>query len=321
MIISKTPVRVPMVGGGTDIIKYCEKYGGATISAAINKYIYIAVVTNFEQKISLNYLGQIENVFKIKDIKNNLISEAIKLVGLEKEFLQIYAISEIPHGTGLGSSGAFTVGLLNTLHFYKGEKLPPQTLAEEAAYLEINKLGALIGKQDQTICAVGGLKFIEYKKGLPKVKDIKIDQDLLKQLESNLLLVSTGLNRDANKSMISIDKNMSSAIPILHLIKENAYELKELLEKGQIEFTGYKMQTKQVYKELLSDSFVHPKTVAMLKKANSYGVFGKITGAGVGGFMHVYCPPEKQKQFREAFKNHEIMDFKFDFTGTTASEI
>jgi D-glycero-alpha-D-manno-heptose-7-phosphate kinase len=316
MIISITPLRIPMAGGGTDLPPYCEKYGGATLSATINKYIYILVNRHHENSTLLSYAGNVENVFAVDNLKHLLVRETLKHLGLDRERLEIHSISDLPFGTGLGSSGAFTVGLLNALHTYKGERLSQRKLAEEAADIEINKLGGFMGKQDQTVCAVGGINFIQYGKTWPKIKSIKLRKSVLKRLQNRLIMFDTGARRCAAGSLEDMTKMMDERKYVLDDMKNNATEALNCLEKGLILALGKRIYYEQQCKERLSKTFINRDIRKIMKIAKDYGAYGKNTGAGIGGFIVMCCPRKKRPILKNRLSHLKEVIFKIEFKGT-----
>jgi D-glycero-alpha-D-manno-heptose-7-phosphate kinase len=197
MIITRTPFRITLGGGGTDLPSYYRKYGGFLISAAVNKHMYITVNKRFEESIRVSY-SKTETVKKILEIEHPIVREALDLLGI-KPGIEITSIADLPAGSGLGSSGSFTIGLLNALHAYKREYLTPRELAEEAFYIEAEILGEPVGKQDQYIAAYGGIISIDIdKNGKVTVETQVLSDDTMDQFESNTLFFYTGLQRNAS---------------------------------------------------------------------------------------------------------------------------
>jgi D-glycero-alpha-D-manno-heptose-7-phosphate kinase len=237
MIITRSPLRITLGGGGTDIPSYFRKHEGFLISAAINKYVYVNVTRPFTKGIYLKY-SKLEKVDKISDIKHPIIRETLKMLKYKKPQIEITTLADIPAGTGLGSSGSFTTALLKALYSFSKLHLNQEKLAELACEIEIDRLGEPIGKQDQYISAVGGLNtFTFHKNNEVTIKPIDIKYETIFDLEDNLLLFFTGISRSASKVLKEQDdkskKNDLSIIKNLNHIKDLAYRSRAALERGK----------------------------------------------------------------------------------------
>jgi len=234
MIISCAPARITLGGGGTDLPSYYTKYGGFLISAAIDKYLFISVNKRFQGNIRLGY-SQTELVNDVSQIKHPILREALKLVGIDKG-IEVFSMADIPASGGLGSSGSFTVALLNALHTYKRELYTQRQLAEEACHIEIDLLKESVGKQDQYIAAFGGVTCFTFEKdGQVIVEPLNISDELLYQLEHNLVFFYTGIERSASAVLSEQNQktkdNDNTVVNSLHQIKEIGLESRRLLEK------------------------------------------------------------------------------------------
>src|ERR1700710_2653766 len=239
MIITRSPLRVSLGGGGTDLPSYYREYGGFLVAAAIDKYVYITKHRTFQQEIIVKY-SKLERVQSVDQIEHPIIREALKLVGITDPHLELTSMADIPGGTGLGSSGSFTTALLKALHTSKKSLISPAELAEQACSIEIDKLGEPIGKQDQYIAAVGGITaFTFHKDGRVEYRPCKISEETLFNLEDNLLLFFTGYSRSA--SVILKDQNDKSKqndaamLDNLHFTKELGYQSLTALEAANLE--------------------------------------------------------------------------------------
>src|SRR4051794_40166420 len=238
MIIVRSPLRITLGGGGTDLPSYYREQGGFLIAAAIDKYVYITVHQTFIDDLIVKY-SELERVGSVDELKHPIVREAFKLVGLDVHSLEITSMADIPAGTGLGSSGSFTTALLKALHTFKKNLVHPQDLAEQACQIEIDRLGEPIGKQDQYIAAYGGLTCFQF---LPNDKveawPLKIDTETLYNLEDNLLLFFTGYSRSASSILKEQDDKSKerdqSMVDNLHFVKELGYQSKEALESGDL---------------------------------------------------------------------------------------
>ncbi len=321
MIVTRTPVRIPLGGGGTDLPSYYTQYGGFLMSAAIDKYIYITVNKRFEKSIRVSY-SSTEIADTPEEIKHNIVREALKLLKIDSG-IEITSIADVPSKTGLGSSSSFTVGLLNALHTYKREKVSAKDLAEEACFLEIQLLGEPIGKQDQYLAAYGGVQCLDIDRlGHVNVMPLILSDDTIDQLESNTLLFYTGIKRNASEVLSSQSKQASldneKVIESMHKIRQIGYEIKKSFEDENLarfgELLNLHWQTKKGISEKVSQSQID----SWYQKARDNGALGgKVMGAGGGGFFMFYCDNGKNG-FRKAMEKEGLkeMRFKIDFEGS-----
>lgn len=321
MIIARSPLRISLGGGGTDLPSYYSKHEGFLIAAAIDKYVYIALHQTFIDELIVKY-SKMERVTKMNDIAHPIVREALSAVDVNELNLEISSMADIPAGTGLGSSGSFTTALLKALHSYKKNLVHPQELAEQACQIEIDRLGEPIGKQDQYIAAYGGITCFEFKKdGHVKAYPLKIQKEILYDLEDNLLLFFTGYSRKASsilkdqddKSKVNDDKMIEN----LHYIKEFGRRSKECLESGDLGQFGKIMNEHWEYKKKRSGSISNPKIDEWYQLALCNGAIGgKLIGAGGGGFLMFYT--ENNAKLRHVLKKAGLKEvrFRFDFEGT-----
>ncbi len=321
MIVTRTPVRIPLGGGGTDLPSYYTQYGGFLISAAIDKYIYITVNKRFEKSIRVSY-SLTEIADSVEEIKHPIVREALKHLKIDSG-IEITSIADVPSNTGLGSSSSFTVGLLNALHTYKNERVNAKDLAEEACYIEIECLKEPIGKQDQYAAAFGGIVCLEIDRlGGVKTSQLKLSEDALDQMESNTLLFYTGIKRSASEVLGSQNKNASlnqeKVIQGMHQIKKIGLEIKEAFEKEDLEKFGKLLDQHWQIKKTLSDKMTQDRIDQWYEIAKKNGTLGgKLMGAGGGGFFMFYCNNGKNG-FRKIMEQEELkeMRFRLDFEGS-----
>lgn len=321
MIVTRTPVRIPLGGGGTDLPSYYTQYGGFLTSAAIDKYIYVTVNKRFEPSYRISY-SQTEICDSANEIKHPIVREALKLLKIERG-IEITSIADVPSNTGLGTSSAFTVGLLNALHTYKREKLSAKELAEEACYIEIQLLGEMIGKQDQYAAAYGGIISMEIDRlGNVEVKPVHLSEDTLDQLESNTLLFYTGIKRNASEVLApqsqgaSLDKE--KVIESMHKIKEIGHQIKQAFEEENLARFGELLDLHWQTKKQLSSKITQSRIDEWYKTAKEEGALGgKVMGAGGGGFFMFYCNNHKNG-FRKLMGRQGLMEMRFrvDFEGS-----
>ncbi|MCI8666601.1 MAG: GHMP kinase [Dorea sp.] len=312
MIITKTPFRVSFCGGGSDIADFYKNYGGCVLSTTINRYMYLTIHPYFDETQTVLKYSQNEIVNNIHDIDHSIfhcILNEQKVSGVE-----ISSTADVPSGTGLGSSSSFTVGLLHTLACYKGEYVSKSSLAKEACAVEIEKLGAPIGKQDQYAAAFGGLNFISFHKDdTVSVEPIVTKGSTLKKLQKNLVMFYTGLVHNANHILSVQKKNISQTDKTKNLIQMCglAKDMKISLENNNIEDFGAILHESWMKKKELANSISNPKIDEMYRKAIENGAIGgKLLGAGGGGFFLFYCPEEKQILLREKLR---LKPFPFEF--------
>lgn len=321
MIITSSPLRISLGGGGTDLQSYYKNHSGFLIAAAIDKYVYITLHRTFDQIVILKY-SKMERIKTIKDIEHPIMREALRLSGIKDPHLEITSMADIPAGTGLGSSGSFTTALLKALHTFQNNLIHPKELAEQACHIEIDILKEPIGKQDQYIAAYGGITYFRF---LPNHEveawPLNIESETLYNLEDNLLLFFTGYSRSASEVLkeqtIKSQENDREMISNLHFIKDLGLENKEALESGDLRKFAELMNVHWDYKKKRSKQMSNEKIDSWYKLARENGALGgKLVGAGAGGFLMFYT--EDRVCLRKAMHGAglEEMRFRFDFEGT-----
>lgn len=320
MIISKTPLRISFVGGGSDLPSYYLNRGGAVVSTTINKYIYVTVNKKFDNQIRASY--SITEFAKHPDkIRNELIRESLKLTGIYSG-IEITSIADIPSKTGLGSSSSYTVGLLNALNAYRGVYTSPKELADSACEVEINLCGHPIGKQDQYAAAYGGLNLIEFNTdGTINVSPIIIKPSSLHRLENNLLLMYTGLTRSTSTILKEQNKNNKTNQKSVSSLKEMvnlARELRTALSRHNLKKFGEILDANWELKKKLSSRISNPKIDRWYQTAKKNGAIGgKLLGAGGGGFLLFYAPVNKHNKIIKSLPKLQPIEFEFDSTGSS----
>lgn len=320
MIISRAPVRISLGGGGTDLESYYSRRGGFLIAAAIDKYVFISANKRFYNSIRLSY-SQTEIVKSVEDVKHRIFRECLKHLGVNNG-IELVSIADVPANSGLGSSSSFTVSVLNSLHAYKRDFVSQKQLADEACHIEIDILGEPIGKQDQYISSFGGITALTFERnGNVIVEPIKIAEESLNDLERNILLFSTGIERSA--SDILSEQNQKSKdgnndiIETLDQIKSIGLETKRAFESDDLDKFGKLLDDHWQIKKNLSNKITNNFIDDCYKLAMSNGASGgKIMGAGGGGFFMFYCN-ENQKKLISAMREKGLkpMRFRFDFEG------
>jgi D-glycero-alpha-D-manno-heptose-7-phosphate kinase len=321
MIIVRSPLRVTLGGGGTDLPSYYGKFGGFLIAAAIDRYVYITLHHTFQPGYIIKY-SRMEKVKVVDKIKHPIIRESLKLLGMHNDYLEIASMADIPAGTGLGSSGSFTTALLKALHTYKRNLIQPGDLAEQACHIEIDRLGEPIGKQDQYIAAYGGITCLEFaKNGEVKAYPLKIEREILYGLEDNLLLFFTGHSRSASSILKEQHQkskmNDEMMISNLHFIKDIGLKSKKALESGDLMEFGELMNVHWEHKKKRSGQMSNPKIDKWYNLAIKNGaVGGKLVGAGGGGFLMFYAKDKVRLRHVMLQAGLEEVRFRFDFEGT-----
>jgi len=313
MIISKTPLRVSLVGGGTDFESFYEKHGGCVVSMAIDKYVYVIVKERFDNLIVLNYT-QHEIAEKVKDIKHDLIRECLQFVGIEGG-IEISTLADIPSaGSGLGSSSAIIIGLLNALLGHIGESSDHKELADFACHIEIDLLKNPIGRQDQYACAFGGLNQIWFDaKGIGVIPLSGVGFSIT----DNLFLHYTEITRQSKSILKEQQNNIENNMGILLHMKELAEQTKEDLVKGNYDQVGEAIGIGWTYKKCLAGNITNPEIDKIIDHAYKSGALGvKLLGAGAGGFVLSYVKPENHIRFRQGMCKYRELPFKIDPYGT-----
>ncbi len=318
MIITRAPLRVSFCGGGSDIPSFYEQYGGCVLSCSIRKYVYITIHESFnKQTITLKY-SKTEEVNEFDEIEHKYFRVMLQDYGIKG--VEITSMADVPAGTGLGSSSAFTVAVLKALKAYQKKSFSTYALASEACDVEMNKAGSPIGKQDQFASAFGGLNFITFhKNGKVSIEPLMIPDGGEERLQNNLMLFYTGLKHDANAILAEQSKNIvskESKIKAQLSLCRMARYLKKHLEDGDIDYLGKVLKKSWKIKKTLSSGVTNPlinKIYTSAMKAGAEG--GKLLGAGGGGFMLFYVKPERQERVRKALKDYLELDFKIDYEG------
>jgi D-glycero-alpha-D-manno-heptose-7-phosphate kinase len=321
MIIARSPLRVTLGGGGTDLPSYYEKFGGFLIAAAIDKYVYITVHETFVPDLIVKY-SELERVSEAAQLKHPIIREAFGLLGMNGHSLELTSMADIPAGTGLGSSSSFTTALLKALHAQKKDLIHPAELAAQACDIELNRLNGPIGKQDQYIAAYGGLTCFNFLPG-GKVEawPLKVSAETRDSLEDNLLLFFTGYSRSASSILKEQDQKSKaddhSMIENLHFVKDLGHQSQTALEAGNLHEFARLMDVHWQRKKQRSGGMSNPKINEWYDLAMASGALGgKLIGAGGGGFLMFYA--EDKAKLRHAMRTAGLKEvrFRFDFEGT-----
>ena len=321
MIIARSPLRVTLGGGGTDLPSYYQNFGGFLIAAAIDKYVYLTLHDNFTPDLILKY-SRLERVADAGKVEHPIIREAFAMLEMNGCGLELASLADIPAGTGLGSSGSFTTALLKVLHAYKKNLVHPAELAAQACDIELNRLKEPIGKQDQYIAAYGGVTCFQFAPdGKVEAWPLKISDETRDNLEDNLLLFFTGYSRSASAILKEQDQKSKQSdaamIENLHFVKDLGLQSQRALESGNLSEFARLMDVHWQRKKQRSGGMSNPKINEWYDLAMAHGALGgKLIGAGGGGFLMFYA--EDKARLRQAMRQAGLKEvrFRFDFEGT-----
>lgn len=317
MIIVQTPLRVSLFGGGTDFRAFFLKEGGCVLSSAINKYIFVTIKSRFDRKLRIGYT-KTEMVDDVSEIEHELIREAFTMTGI-KCGVEITTMGDIPaRGSGLGSSSTVTVGALHAMYALKGEIVTAECLARQACAIEIDRLGKPVGIQDQYIAAYGGLCFMEFlTDGQVLIQKIELSADQKRYLNERLLLFFTGVTRSSETILDEQTKNIDDRSNVLREMKNIAYTVRDEVQAGNLDAIGEALNISWQLKKQLASKISNSKIDEIYKSARRAGAIGgKITGAGGGGFLILYCPLDKQEDIRSELSNLQELPFQLEHDGS-----
>ncbi|MBX3750681.1 MAG: galactokinase [Opitutaceae bacterium] len=321
MIITRSPLRISLGGGGTDLPSYYREHGGFLIAGALDKYVYITLHRTFVPDLIVKY-SKLERVAHASQLEHPIIREALLLLGMDGKSIELTSMADIPGGTGLGSSGSFTTALLKVLHAANKNLISPAELAEQACHIELDKLGEPIGKQDQYIAAVGGITaFTFHRDGRVEYRPCKISEETLFNLEDNLLLFFTGYSRSASAILKDQNDKSKASDPAmldnLHFTKELGYRSLAALEEGNLDEFARLMDVHWQRKKARSTGMSNAHINEWYDHAMANGALGgKLIGAGGGGFLMFYAHDKRRLRHAMREKGLQEVRFRFDFEGT-----
>ena len=321
MIITRSPLRITLGGGGTDLPSYYQNHGGFLISAAIDKYVYVTVMRPFVEGVFLKY-SKLEQVATIDEIQHPIIRQAIRMLGFKTPQLEITTLADIPAGTGLGSSGSFSTALLKALYAHRRRLLHPSELAELACDIEMNQLGEPTGKQDQYAAAYGGVTCFTFNPDESvDARPLKVSMDALFDLEDNLLLFFSGFSRSAGSILKDqkerTEQSDDAMLLNLHYVKELGLRSQQALEGGNTRLFGELMHEHWEHKKRRSGGMSNPRIDECYELGRNNGAIGgKLVGAGGGGFLLFFSEDHKRLRAAMAQAGLEEVRFRFDFEGT-----
>jgi D-glycero-alpha-D-manno-heptose-7-phosphate kinase len=317
MIITQTPLRIGLLGGGTDLPGYYREHGGRVLNCALDKYIYVIVKQRFDNEIYVNYSRK-EIVSRVDDLEHELVREAMQMTGVTSG-VEITTLADIPSaGSGLGSSSAVTVGLLHALFAYRGRQMSAEELAERACSIEIDHCGKPIGKQDQYIAALGGIRDIRFGPGDEVVaEELKLGAADRRALQQQIMLFYTGITRSANPIRAEQNANVAATRPQLDLLRDLAGFAAERLRDGDVDAIGPAVRESWEAKRKLASGVSNGEIDRAIGGALDAGASGvKLTGAGGGGFLLVIAPMERQRGVRESLADMRELPVKLDPLGS-----
>ncbi len=321
MIIARSPLRISLGGGGTDLPSYYRRHGGFLIAAAIDRYVYITLHQTFVPDLIVKY-SKLERVSHAGELQHPIIREALRLLEVDGRYLEITSMADIPAGTGLGSSGSFTTALLAALHVYKKNLVHAREIAEQACQVEIDRVGEPVGKQDQYIAALGGITCMEFEEDdAVRVAPLKLDTETLYNLEDNLLLFFTGYSRAASAILKEQDDKSRGddreMVENLHHVKELGLRSRQALEAGDLRGLAELMNVHWQHKKRRSGAMTNGDIDAWYELALRNGALGgKLIGAGGGGFLLFYAEDKTRLRHAMAATPVKEVRFRFDFAGT-----
>jgi D-glycero-alpha-D-manno-heptose-7-phosphate kinase len=317
MIITQTPLRIGLLGGGTDLPGYYREHGGRVLNCAIDKYVYVIVKQRFDDDIYVNYSKK-EIVSRVDDLEHELVREAMRMTGVSKG-VEITTLADIPSsGSGLGSSSAVTVGLLHALLAYQGRQVSAEELAHQACVIEIERCGKPIGKQDQYIAALGGIRDMHFGPGQEvAAEELGLSMADRRALQHQIMLFYTGITRSANSILAEQNANLAANRLQLHLLRDLAGFAVDRLRSGDVDAIGPAVRESWETKRKLASGVSNDKVDRAVSAAIDAGASGaKLTGAGGGGFLLVFCPVERQRAVRRSLADMRELPVKLDRLGS-----
>lgn len=317
MIISQTPLRISLLGGGTDFREYFRREGGCVLSSAIDKYIYVVIKERYDERIRVGYT-KTELVDRIDQVEHELVRECLRRTGITRQ-VEVATMADIPsEGSGLGSSSSVTVGLLNAMYAYTNHTQDAEVLAREACAIEIDILGKPIGEQDQYIAAYGGQRFIRFcTNGEVRVETLGLNEGQTRRLNQNLMLFFTGVTRKAETVLGEQRANIESRTEVLRELSHLAEVGLECLRAGELDELGELLHQGWLLKRQMASRISNDAIDFMYTAARRAGALGgKITGAGGGGYLLLYCPRQKQDDVRSALSRLRELPFHLERDGS-----
>lgn len=323
MIVTKTPLRVPFAGGLTDVAAYARAFGGVTVSSTIDRYVYVVLKDNVDGVFELDYLGMRETETSPSRIRNDLIRETLRLTELTERPLTIHVLTDLASESGLGASGALTVGLLHAMHLLKGDAPSPEELARQACHIEVETLDGASGYHDPTITAIGGHKRIAYDGSGVEVSDVVMSEATRSAFWGALLFFYSGRHARTKPSLELLGSHMDRALDVLHAIRAIGFEIEGAFASGDLPRICAIIGEQQALKQRLPGKFVDDYVVEVTERVRAEGAYAQLPGGKISAFLMVACPDgEAQKErVRRALHDHTEVRFAYEPRGTQGSRI
>ncbi len=322
MIVTKTPLRLPLAGGLTDIKSYAHQFGGVTLSMAIDKHVYVIIKASMDGFFDLRYSDAHEKVVTHADIKNDLIREALKVTGLVDQPLQLVVMTDLAGESGLGTSEAVCVGLLNAMYRFQGIEKTQQELLEKAAHIEVEVLEGASGYHDPAICALGDIRYIEYDKHGIHPKSVALSEEVRSRFQESLLFFYGGHHAKSKPSLNLLESHLDKGLDHLHEIKAIGIELLPTLIAGDIQRVGEIIGEQQRLKMTLPGKFTDDYVQRTVANVRELGAFAQLPGGKVSAFVMVCCPNGQQDAVRDLMKDgHQEVPFAIEPNGTWAQTV
>lgn len=322
MVLAKTPLRLPMAGGLSDLKEYANIHGGLTISATINKYIYVAVKDSATRDFELHYLNSHEKTPLADEIKHNHIREAIRMAGLSQRPLDLSIMNDMPHEGGLGSSGALSAALFSALYALKGEEASPSGVIRDSSTLEMDVLEGASGYHDHTITHLGGFRLISYNKAGFQTLPFEPASETVRKFFKRFMLFYSGFHAKTKPSLALLAENLHAVLPEMEAMKANALDLVEALHTGDVFAAGACIQRQQDIKQKLPGYFENEFVLDTMRRARKIGVYAQIPGGKIGSFLIIFRPKGvKRKTVREHFSDLQHVPFEFVPEGSRTTSL
>lgn len=321
MIIAKTPLRIPMAGGLTDLKQYAARFGGVTVSSTIDQFTYVTLKKHTGDQIRVSYQDVRETVSDVDDVRNDLIREALKLTGLHLEPLELSVMVDLAGESGLGTSGSICVTLLHAMHAYKGEDVSRQQLLEEASRIEVEILEGASGYHDPSICAVGGLNLFEYDGSNITHREINATPETKQAFADSMLFFYGGRHAKSKPSLALLDSHMDEALDILHEIKAIGYQLEDAFVSGDLASIARIFGEQQLLKQQLPGKFTDAYVADTVERVRQTGAYPQLPGGKISAFVMVCCPDGQHDAVRQVLHDHTEVTFNLETSGTQVVQI
>lgn len=322
MIVTKTPLRMPLAGGLTDLKSYAHRYGGITVSMTIDKYVYVIIKASMDGFFDLHYADVHEKVVDHADIKNDLIREALTITGLQDQPVHLVVMTDVAGESGLGTSGAVCVGLLNAMYRFQGNEKSQQQLLETAAHIEVEVLEGASGYHDPAICALGDIRLIEYDRNGIHPQTIALSEDTRAAFKQSMLFFYGGHHAKSKPSLNLLESHLDDGLAHLHEIKSIGLALKPALLAGDLHRVGEIIGEQQRLKMMLPGKFIDDYVRDIVASVRKLGAYAQLPGGKISAYVMVCCPDGQQEQVRNLMKNgHREVPFTIERQGTVAHRV